>query len=111
VSGGGLEDAAAALSDGSAAAEAAREAVEAAALAPPAPVVPPAVVVARVARLRDRTARDVVLAAEVAEFLAVEWRLDGEDVLAELGERFCRLTSSEVVIGHRSWPGVKRIPL
>jgi hypothetical protein len=89
---GGLGDVGEPLQrDGSAAAEAARE--------------------ARLRRLRERTDRDPVLASEVAEFLARDWRVDGEDALAENGERYCRLSSTEIVMGHKSWPGAKRIPL
>lgn len=101
--------------DRSPAAEAAlsaAEAVERAAAAVPAPLPPSAMVARRMDALRRRAAIDAIFAAEVADFVGLPFAEDGEGgVVALLGPRRCRVTASEVVLSHDSWPGAKRIPL
>lgn len=81
---------------------------------PPAPAatVPSPVVSGRLRRLRERVAADVVLAAEVGEFLSsADWEAEGDEAVCRLGPRWCRVAREQVTLGHDSWPGSKRIPL
>jgi hypothetical protein len=92
--------------------EEAPAASEPAVVAPEAPPARSPVVEARLRRLHERLARDVVLSAEVADFLAADaWEAEGAEAVCRVGLRWCRVSSSEVTLGHDSWPGSKRIPL
>lgn len=77
----------------------------------PAPPARSAAVRRRLAALEARVREDVVLASEVADFLPGDWQEDGVHALCRVGERWCRVASDEVSIGHDRWPGSKRIPL
>lgn len=65
----------------------------------------------RLRKLRGRAAADMVLAGEVADFLAGAWADEDGETVCRLGERWCRLSADEITIGHDRWPGSKRIPL
>jgi hypothetical protein len=82
---------------------------------PPAPEAPPpddAAVEAALEPLRSRVGYDRVLAAEVADFIDGPWRRAAAGAVeADSGRRYCRVEPGQVVIGHRDWPGAKRIPL
>lgn len=68
-------------------------------------------VVGRLRKLRERLDGDPVLAAEVDPFLVGDWQEEDGEVVCHLGERWCRLSASEITIGHDRWPGSKRVPL
>jgi hypothetical protein len=81
-------------------------------LAPPPVARPDPVIAGRRQKLRERGAVDMVFAAEVADFLSCsEWDVEGDEAVARVGPRWCRVSRTEVVLGHDSWPGSKRIPL
>lgn len=85
---------------------------EVAAAAEPVPAAEPALLRSRRRAVMDRAGRDHVFAGEVAEFLdAGAWALEGDEAVARLGPRWCRVSRDEVSIGHDAWAGSKRIPL
>lgn len=65
----------------------------------------------RVGKLRARLATDPILRETAQMFADADWQMEGEDVRAEFGPRYCILERDAAIFGRTDSPEKLRLPL